>query len=715
MSFPLSLRRFPGIVPALAASLLMLASGAPSAPAQVAAPGRATAADTVTVGRFDNGKMWTFEYPPTEYLRQTYGFAPDTAWYRKARLGALRIPSCSASLVSARGLVMTNHHCGRDGATEVRRGSENILDNGFYARSERDERRAESMYADQLIEIVDVSARIDSAAAGVRDAAAAESARDQAGDAISGELSKKHGERNIEVEIVSLWNGAKTSAYVFRRHTDVRLVMTPELQIGYFGGDPDNFTYPRYALDYTFFRLYGEDGRPLATPDHFSWSPTGVKEGDLIFVIGNPGSTSRLQTVAELEFRRDVQDLALVHLLNDRVASYQQYVGEHPDAPEELRNELFGFLNAQKAYGGMLAGLQNPDIMARRAAEERAFRDSIGARPALTGKYGLLHDRMREIQGRKSGYASELKSFIALGNASLDPAVLQRALFASQYVSAVASGAPATALEGIKALIQGVGNQPPELQELLMAGRLRDIVWGFGPQSTTAQTLLGGQSPEVVAAAIQRSPLADSARTVAALAEGTLTAEDPAIKVGREVLARLRSFQSGMQQLSGEEDEIARDLGRARFDVFGLAVPPDATFSLRLADGLVKGYEYNGTIAPVYTTLYGMYDRYFSHAKPDWTLPQRWLDRRSALNLATPANFIATADIIGGNSGSPVVDRDLRIVGIIFDGNIESLPGDYIYMDQRSRAVAVDARGILETLRVVYRAGRLVRELTSGR
>jgi hypothetical protein len=702
--------------------LLLIASAAcmtSTAGAQVTLPSTPPvsplSADTVRAGRFDNGKMWTFEHPPTAYLRETYNFAPDSAWYRKARLGALRLPGCSASLVSARGLVMTNHHCAREAATEVKRAGENILDNGFYARTENDERRATSMHADQLIAIHDITAQLDSAAAAVSDTSAREAARERAEADITQRLVREHGEKNIEVQLIELWNGARTSAYVFRRYTDVRLVMTPELQIGYFGGDPDNFTYPRYALDFTFLRVYGDDGRPLATPDYFQWSSEGIRNDDLVFVIGNPGSTSRLQTVAQLQFRRDVQDNSLVHLLNDRVDAYEEYVGAQPNAPETVINELFSFLNAEKAYMGMLGGLRDPYIIARRLADERAFRDSIRARPALAGEYGELHDRIAALQERKYQLQREVKAFTALGHPTLDAAVFRRALFTAQYLNGRSGGAPAQALDAMKQAILAIPDQPAQLQEALMAGRLRDVQWGYGAGSAESQAILGGRSPEVLAAAIQQSALADSASAATALNASTFPDDDPAVRVAREIITRARPFQTGMAGLSGEEEALERGIGLAKFEVYGLAIPPDATFSLRLADGVVKGYEYNGTVAPTHTTLYGLFDRYHSHQSKDWALPQRWLDRAAALNLTTPANFISTADIIGGNSGSPVVDRNLRVVGLVFDGNIESLPGDYIYLDIRSRAVAVDVRGILESLRTVYRADRLVRELTGGR
>lgn len=668
------------------------------------------ATDTVRAGRFDNGKMWTFDDPPIEYLRETYGFTPDSAWFAKARLGALRIPGCSASLVSSTGLVMTNHHCGRDATTEVTKEGENLLDNGFYAATQADERRAESMYADQLIAIIDVTAEVDAAG---EDADAREAKREEIKERITEERGGEAA--SIEVEMVSLYAGARTSAYVFKRYEDVRLVMTPELQLGYFGGDPDNFTYPRYALDMTFFRLYGENGQPLETPEHFQWSETGVSEGDLVFVVGNPGSTSRLETVAQLEFRRDVQDVALLSLLDSRIDVLEQYLEENPNAPETVRNDLFSLLNSQKAYRGIVRGLNDPWIMARRADMERQIREAIAAKPALQQEYGEVIDRIASLQQQKQEQAAGYKAFAALGSPSLDGTALIRSLYAAQYVAGKMQGAPDEALADLRQTILETADQPPALQEALIAGRLRDIQSAYGADHPAVANILQGRSPEGAAAVIvQQSPLADSARTAQALDGGTLAMTDPALQMARALLMAFGPYQQAVQPANAQEEELARQLGRVRFDIYGTAVPPDATFSLRIADGVVSGYEYNGTVAPPYTTFYGLFDRHFSHGGEAWALPQRWLDAVSDIDLKTPMNFVSTADIIGGNSGSPMLDRDLRIVGLVFDGNIESLPGDYIYLEERARAVAVDARGIVEALRSVYGADRLVQELTGA-
>jgi hypothetical protein len=491
--------------------------------------------------------------------------------------------------------------------------------------------------------------------------------------------------------------------------------MAPELQMGYFGGDPDNFTYPRYALDMTFFRIYDANGQPLATPEHFAFSNEGVKEDDVVFVVGNPGSTSRLQTVAELEYRRDVQDVALLGVLDSRVGVLQQYVDERPDTPESVRNELFSLLNSQKAYGGIVRGLKDEDILARRRAAEAKFVAAIEEDAKLKADYGDLTARMARLQQRKRELAAETRAFIGLGNPSIDGSALVRGLYAGQYVQAKAGSAPADVLDNIKQNVLGVPSQPADLQEVLIASRLSDVQNALGAGNAQMQAILEGRSPEGAAAiVVQQSPLADSAKAAEALENGSLTMNDPAIKLARALIMRYSPFQAAMQPIAQEEEEIARKLGRARFEVYGVEVPPDATFSLRIADGVVKRYAYNGTIAPTHTTFYGLFDRYHSFGDKDWALPPRWVERESELKLETPVNFVSTADIIGGNSGSPVLDRDLRIVGLVFDGNIESLPGEFIYLDDVARSISVDARGILEALRSVYQADRLADELTGA-
>lgn len=678
--------------------------------------------DTVQAGRFDNGKMWTFDDPPMDYFAETYNFQPDSTWFQEARLGALRIPGCSASFVSPNGLVMTNHHCGREAIVAVSRPEENLLDNGFYARSLEEERRAEDYYADQLIEIRDVTDEVYAALAGAETDAERTMARQRAIEAIEQRLLEEKGgaEAGYAVEVISLYNGAKYSAYVFKRYRDMRLVMAPELQLGYFGGDPDNFTYPRYALDVTFFRIYDENGQPLRTPHYFRWSREGVEEGDVVFVIGNPGSTSRLQTVAQLEFRRDVLEPAILRIIQTRMAALQDYLRELPDGPEreKIRNEIFGLSNAEKLYTGRVQGLRDSYIIARRRDAERRFREALRRDSVLARTYDPLFDRMAELVRQQRDYAAELQAFLAFNpNSSLSSTAIRRAILAFIYLNRQQAGASDEQLAELRDEILAVEDQPKPVQWRYLKARLEDFIRYFGKDSQLVGQILQGRAPEEVARRIiENSVLSDSAQAAQTLTSGMLTMDDLALQLVATVWPRFQMFQSVWAGISAQQQEIASQLGRARYEVYGTSVPPDATFSLRIADGVVKGYAYNGTLAPPYTTFYGLYDRYHAFGPgTDWDLPERWLNPPPTFDRSTPLNFVATADIIGGNSGSPVINPNLEVVGLIFDGNIESLPADYIYMPDRGmRAVAVDVRGILEALDEIYGANRLVLELTTG-
>ncbi|MDX1438853.1 MAG: S46 family peptidase, partial [Rubricoccaceae bacterium] len=358
----------------------------------------------VEAGPLDGGKMWLFEDPPVDYLEETYGFRPDEAWFEHAKLAALRMPGCSASFVSPNGLVATNHHCGQGSIIRVSEEGEGLLDNGFYARSLEEERQVPNLYMDQLVEIEDVTdhvtAMIDAAGAQTDAEAAAASA--EAVEAVQEAIQAERGE-GFTVQVVALYNGGRYSAYTYRRYTDVRLVMAPEARLGYFGGDFDNFTYPRYALDFSFFRIY-ENGEPMQTEHYFPLSADGVEEDDLVFVIGNPGSTSRGLTVAQLETTHNITNPTILHFLDERIETLQAYLESGPDNPDAVRGQLFGLLNSQKAYRGRIAALDDEYIMARRAAAERNFRNASEAA-------GDLIDAIAALQEQRSEMANEFRAF----------------------------------------------------------------------------------------------------------------------------------------------------------------------------------------------------------------------------------------------------------------------------------------------------------------
>jgi hypothetical protein len=674
-------------------------------------------ADTVEAGRFDFGRMWTFEYPPTDYFRATYGFEATPGWFERARLAALRIPGCSAAFVSPRGLVVTNHHCARGAIASASREGEDLLDEGFYARRVEDERPLDGVYADQLVHIEDVTAEIHEAVDAASPRGRSE-ARARAVDRVRARLEEGRGGAGpVRVEVVALYDGGRYSAYVFRRFTDVRLVAAAELELGFFGGDPDNFTYPRYALDFAFYRVYGDDGLPYR-PDHwFTWGE-GVEPGDAVFVIGNPGPTNRLNTVAQLEYQRDVFVPVRRHVFETRLQVLRNAV-ESATAPARrtaLRNRAFSLSNSLKAYTGRLEALQDPVIMARKAAAERELAGALAAEPELELRFGPVLERLARVQEAKRELSAGEGAFYLLGHRAYGSRLLARAAEALQAQGLARAGAPHDTVEAAWRELAAVDDHPGTMEVDLLTLRLADLARYLGPDDPLVGELLGGRSPAVAALDLmETSVLARQESTAEAVARGGVPATDPGVALARALLPRVAAHQRAAAPLEEEEGELAAELGRARFAVYGTRVAPDATFSPRITDGVVRGYAYNGTEAPPYTTFFGLYDHHYSYpGSVDWELPDRWLPVPDGLELSTPLNFVSTADTYGGNSGSPAVTEELALVGLNFDRNIEGLSRDFIYLPERGRNVMVDVRAIREALDVVYDADRIVHELLTG-
>ena len=671
----------------------------------------AASMDTVQAGRFDNGRMFTLDDPPRDYFRETYGFAPGDDWYERARLGALRFATyCSASFVSDTGLILTNHHCARQSITQASVASgEDYNEIGFFAQGLAGEVTIDDLFVEQLVDIRDVTDEVNAAVAMAEDDAGRQAARQTAIVAIQEAGADE--DAGLRVQVITLYSGGQYKAYTFKRYDNIRLVFAPETKLGYFGGDPDNFTYPRYSLDFALFRAVDEAGEPLAIETYFPFEPEGSDAGDLVFVIGNPGSTSRLQTVAELEYRRDVTEPAILSFLETREAAFGAFVNANPDAPEtpELNDTYFSLGNGRKAYTGRVEGLRDEYILARRAAAQRDYQAALRQNAQAQADYGDVIDRIAANRAEAMAGAGTARAFIAFG-----PGSPYNGTAVNRAFTVVTSGGTPTEEQLLE-----VDQQPVSLQEDLLAARLADFAAHL--PADDAQAILQGRSPEAAAAdIIGTSALTTEAKVRAALADGTDLTTDPAAQMAQTVLPMLQAYGAEQQRLGAELSELQTQLALGRFAVYGTEQPPDATFSLRISDGVVKAYDYNGTRAPAYTTFFGLYDRYYSFCQPEtmastddcsWDLTERWLDARSELDLATPYNFVSTNDIIGGNSGSPVLNRDLEVVGIAFDGNIESLPGNYIYLDTYNRTVSVDVRAMIESLRTVYDLGWLVDEL----
>ncbi len=679
--------------------------------------------EQVKAGPFDSGRMWTFEDAPVEYFKETYNFSPDDEWFKDVRLSALRFATwCSASFVSGDGLVMTNHHCSRSPIVDVQEEGEILLDTGFFAETLEDERKVPDLFVEQLIEIRDISKDVHAA----MDAAETDQARLDARDATTDRISKAvEEETGYRAQVVTLYNGGKYSLYLYKRFDDVRLVFAPELQVAHYGGEDDNFTYPRYGLDVTFFRVYDEDGKPYK-PDHFfNWSKSGAKEGEGVFVIGNPGSTNRLSTTEQLEYYRDVQYPFVSDLLNNRMDALLTYTEMYPEKKEQMRTDILSIANGQKAYMGRLSGLRNDVLLQRRRDFDRQFKAEVMKRPELKEKYGHVWDEIAETRMQTRAVAGDLYAFRSggLGVSAFFSKAAQLANLADQLAKPEADRADAytgSKLELTKKSIANPVRTDMDLDRLTLERQLKLMAKMLGKDDPVIQTLLQGRNcVDAARALIDGSVLTDSAK-LATLVDGAPAAigacKDVFVAAANMALPRYQEASQVARETSARDQVNRTLLGRALFDVYGTNIPPDATFTLRIADGVVKGYDYNGTRAPAHTTFHGMYDRYYSFpGEESWDLPDRWKNPPAEFDMSTPLDFSSTNDIIGGNSGSPMINLDREVVGLIFDGNIESLPGDFIFAeDMGNRTVSVHSSGILEAVRHIFGAERVAKELERG-
>ncbi|HEV2150478.1 MAG TPA: S46 family peptidase [Longimicrobiaceae bacterium] len=677
----------------------------PSAPvpAAVAAADPLAQFDTFRARPFDTGRMWTFDFPPLDYLERTYGFRPTQAWLDNVRQSALRFATwCSASFVSPQGLVLTNHHCAVPTFDPAQRPGEDLLTHGFHARTLAEERRVPDLFVEQLVAIEDVTARVRGALEG----AGTEQERVARRAEVIRELEAAEPDGRTRYQVVEFYNGGRYSRYTYRRYDDVRLVFAPEQKIAFFGGDPDNFNYPRFNLDMALYRVYGDDGRPLRPAGHLRWSAAGAREGDPVFVVGNPASTQRQFTVAQLEYLRDVQQVAQLAVFRAQRDAIREVMRRLPERGLELRDEFFSIENSIKAITGRREGALDPALFGRKVAFERDFRAAVQRDARLRERYGPAWDSLAALQAAKRRLAPGL-----LYNAYLNSGALGQAL------------ALARALENpenarFRAAALAHDPAPAEEQVLRLTQLLHVAQENVPRDDEILRAVLAGRTPEVAAREIVAGyTLADTAARRRLLEQGaSASSPDPVLRTAREVLPLLVARQQALQAITARESLRRADLGQAFFDVFGTDVPPDATFTLRLADGVVKGYEADGRLHPHQTTYYGLYDRALAfNQEGDFDLPSRWEGPPRGLDLNVPFNFVSTNDIIGGNSGSPVVNRNAEVVGLAFDGNLQSLPGNFIFDDTQNRTISVHSAGMLEALRDVYRAQRLVAELTGGR
>jgi hypothetical protein len=659
--------------------------------------------------------MWTFDNPPLKQLTAKYNFHPTQAWLDHIRLSSVRLnDGGSGSFISSDGLLLTNHHVARGQLQKNSTADHDYVRDGFYAPTLDAEMKSPDLEVNVLVGMADVTARVQGAAKGIADEAKALKAREAEIAAIEDESTKKTGWRS---DVVSLYHGGEYWLYQYEKYTDVRIVFAPEQQAAFFGGDPDNFTYPRYDLDMAIFRVY-KDGKPLHTDNYLKWSAKGAAPGELVFVSGNPGATSRDDTMAQLLVERDVRDPAITEYIQRRIASAQAFAAQGPEQARLVASTIFFMQNGLKVYEGRAQALADPAILDKKRAEEADFRAKVDANPEWRKSYG---DAWSTIASAEEKVKPEIKTVLFH---RIDSQLFNTALQIVQYVTEIKKPDGErldqfheAGLESLRYRMFSPATIYPSTEKLYMSTNLKLAQEKLGKDDTYLQAIIqGGDVDKTVDALVDGTKLADPAFRKSLIDGGeaaVAASTDPMIVAARRVDPIVRATTRRLKDtIESVLTPAGEKLGKARFLVYGKDAYPDATFTLRLSYGTVKGYPYNGTIAPPFTTFYGLYDRAASFSnQPPFDLTPKEAAALAKVDLTTPLDFVSTNDIIGGNSGSPVINRDGELVGLVFDGNIESMAGDFEYDGAKNRTVAVHSSGMIEGLRKFYGANALADEL----
>lgn len=669
-----------------------------------------------TLTHADEG-MWTFQTPPIKELQSKYNFTPTKEWLEHVRLSSVRFnDGGSGSFISPNGLVMTNHHVAMGQLQKMSTAEKNFVATGFYAATPADEAKCPDLELYVLQDMVNVTDRVTGLVQGKMKPEEFAKAREKEIAQIEKEYNEKTG---LRCEVVNMYRGGEYWVYEYKHYTDVRLVMAPERQIAFWGGDDDNFTYPRYDLDMAFFRVY-ENDQPINSKHYFKWSAHGAADGELVFVSGHPGGTDRLNTYAQLVYQRDFTYPANLRMIEHRLQVLYDYSQKGPEQARRALGQIFGLENGKKALSGEYKGLQDPVMMAKVKKDEEAFRQKVKANLQWQKEYGGAWDVIAKVIAKQSKeFDTRMYRNLALNSRFVNTA-RSLVFYAAEIKKPDAERLPGyhdTDLEAFKFRLLSPAPVYKDMDEATFVAMLKDAVDRLGANDPYLQKILKGRTAEQTAKEMIAATTLDKVDVRKALLEGgeeaIVKSTDPFITLMRELEPEIRkNMEQNRKEVAATLTPATEQIAKARFDIYGHDIYPDANFTLRLSYGTVKGYPMNGTKAPAVTTLYGLYDRALGfEQKGAFALPKRYWDRQSTLDLSTPVNFVTTNDIIGGNSGSPVINKDAELVGLVFDGNIESLVGRFVYDETYNRCVAVHSSYIIEGLRKLYDAGNLADEI----